>query len=192
MKAFRKPRCDSYEANLSVEEREELYAWLMEPGLSLRDAQERALPWRGGKRDGKKPSAKAVGKIGRRVRIESAMTELSAAAKVEAAAMARLLAHLPPGSLHEETVDLAMRLISQEVIARTLGGLDPGSRTAAARLMLKRSDQNLQRERFMLEVRKYELATEEVKAKLKEAGPGKAGGVPMEVLDRIEGELKLM
>jgi len=194
MRFFRKLRCDSYEANLSTEEREQLYAWLLEPGLSLRETCQRARPWSGGKRDGEKPSTEAVAKIGRRLRIDSAITELTATAKVELAAMTRLLAHVPPGTVHEETVDLAMKYISQEVIAKTMGKLDPESRTAAARLLLMRSDQNLERERFRLDVRKYEEATQAAKEKAQaaEKAASQPGGVPPEVLDQIEKELKLL
>ena len=194
MKLFRKLRSDSYEANLSPEEREQLYAWLLQPGLSLEETCQRARPWKGGKRDGQKPGAEAIAKIGRRLRIGSALDEVSAAAKVEAAAMSRLLEHALPGSIHEEMVDLAMKHIAQDVITKTLQHLDPDSRTAAAKLLLTRSDQHLDRKKFLLEVCKYEDAIQAAKARAKEDGTGvrKHGGIPGEVLDQIEKELRLL
>jgi hypothetical protein len=194
MKMFRKLRSDSYEANLSPEEREQLYSWLLQPGLSLEQTCQRARPWKGGKRDGQKPGPEAVAKIGRRLRISSALDQVSTAAKVEAAAMTRLLEHVLPGSIHEEMVDLAMKHIAQDVISKTLQQLDPDSRTAAAKLMLTRSDQHLDREKFMLEVRKYEDAIQAAKARAKQDGIGarRHGGIPAEVLDQIEKELKLL
>lgn len=194
MKLFRKPRCDSYEATLTNEEREQLYAWLLQPGLSVAETAQRAPAWRGGKRDGQKPGHEAVAKIGRRLRISSALSEVAAAAKVERAALTGLLGHLPPGAAHEESVDLAMRFLAQDVISKTLDKLDPEARTAAAKVLLMRSDINLERLKFKVETTKYLDAVQAAKAKNKQAGAhaGSDGGIPDEVLKQIEQELKLL
>lgn len=195
MRTFRKPRSDSYEANLSTAEREQLYSWLLQPGLSLEQTCRRAPPWKGGKRDGQKPGPDAVAKIGRRLRTETGLAELEATALVQHAALTKILEHVPPGQLHEEIVDLALRMISQDVIAKTLQQLDPAARTAAAKLLLQRSDQNLDRKKFELTVRRYEDAAKAAADKAREAagqGLRRRGGIPPEVLAQIEKELKLL
>src|ERR1039458_5357984 len=186
----RKPRSDSYEAGLTPEESDQLYAWLMQPGLSLEETTARAPLWRNGKRAGHPPGQEAVAKIGRRLRIESVLGEVEAAAQVQFAALTRVLQHVPPGTVHEETLDLAMRLISQKAIIMILQDLDPATRTAAIKLMLARSVQNLEREKFKLTVRKYEDATQAALEKSRQAGAAatREGGIPDAVLQQIEKE----
>ncbi len=194
MKLFRKPRCDSYEASLTHEEREKLYAWLLQPGLSLRDACRRAPAWAGGKNKGRQPAEQAVAKIARRLRIGATMSELSAAATVEQAALTNLLQHVPNCLQHEEALDLAMKLISQEVITKTLGMFDSDSRNAGAKLMLQRSDQRLDREKYLLEVTKYQEAAQALKEKDQSSADATTGqgGIPPEIMAQVEKELRLL
>jgi hypothetical protein len=194
MKTFRKPRSDSYEGHLTDEERKQLYAWLLQPGLSLKETVRRAPPWRGGPRDGQKPGAEAIGKISRRMRAETGLAELEATALVQHAALTAILKHVPPGDLHEEIVNLAMMLISQQVISGTLKNLDPASRNAAAGLMLKRSDQHLNQKKFELIMRKFEEGAKAAKEQAEREGLAgrRDGGIPPEVLGQIEKELKLL
>jgi len=194
MKTFRKPRSDSYEANISPEDREHLYAWLLQPGLSLKEPARRAPPWRTGKRAGRKPDSQAVAKISRRMRTETGLAELEAAALVQQVVLNKILEHIPPGQLHEEITDLCMRFIGQDVIHKTLQQLDPDSRTDAAKLLLQRSDQNLDRQKFYLLLRKYADEAKAAKEKAQQAGEAghRQGGIPAEVLAQIEKELKLL
>ena len=165
MRSFKKLRSDSYEATLTPQQREQLYAWLLDPGLPQEEVCRRTPPWPSGKRAGRKPSEAALSNIGRRVRLEATLDELEAAAAVRQAAMVKLLQEAAPDGIHEDTVNLIMQLVGQEVIQKTLSRMDPGSRTAAAGLMLKRSDQGLDRAKFLLEVRKYQDALKTLKEK---------------------------
>jgi hypothetical protein len=49
MRTFKNPRRGSYEGNLTLEEREQLYGWLLEPGLPVAEVVNQARPWQGGR-----------------------------------------------------------------------------------------------------------------------------------------------
>jgi hypothetical protein len=126
--------------------------------------------------------------------MEAAVNELEAAASVKEAAMVKMLQEAAPEALHEGMVNVMMMHIAQDVIQRTLQGLDPSSRTAAAKLVLERSNQGLDRAKFLLEVRKYQDAVQALKEK-KQAGkdePRKSRGIPPEVMEQVERELRLL
>jgi len=194
MKPFKKLRSDSYEATLTGKQREQLYAWLLDPGMSQKEVCRRAPPWPRGQRAGRKPGECAIGKIGRRLRVEGALGDLEAIAAVKQAALLKMLGSASPDGIHEEIVNAAMQLIGQEVIQKTVNRLEPASRTAAAKLMLERSEQGLDRARFLLEVRKYQDAAKAMKEKAAAGGdkaPGE-GGIPPEVMEQVEKELRLL
>jgi hypothetical protein len=194
MKPFKKLRSDSYEASLTTKQREQLYVWLLDPAVSQKEVCRRAPPWPSGKRAGRKPGEYSLARIGQRLRLEGAMQDLDATAAVKQAALVRMLQNAAPDVVHEETVNLAMQLISQEVIQKTLKRLDPASRTAAAKLLLERSDQGLDRAKFLLEVRKYQEATEALKEKHQAEGdqPRRLGGIPAEIMEQVEKDLRLL
>jgi hypothetical protein len=194
MKSYKKLRCDSYEATLTPKQLKQLHAWLLDPGLPQKEVSRRCRPWPSGKRAGKRPCPSGLAKIGRRLRMEAAVNELEAAASVKEAAMVKMLQEAAPEALHEGMVNVMMMRIAQDVIQRTLQGLDPSSRTAAAKLVLERSNQGLDRAKFLLEVRKYQDAVQAMKEK-KQAGkdePRKSRGIPPEVMEQVERELRLL
>jgi len=191
---FKKLRSDSYEASLTPKQREQLYVWLLDPAVSQKEVCRRAPPWPSGKHAGQKPGECSLARVGRRLRIEGAMQDLDATAAVKQAALVRMLQNAAPDAVHEDMVNLAMQLISQEVIQKTLNRLDPASRTAAAKLLLERSDQGLDRAKFLLEGRKYQEATEALKEKNRAGGdePRRLGGIPPEVMEQVEKDLRLL
>jgi hypothetical protein len=191
---LRKPRCDSYHAQLSETEREQIYQWLLEPGLSVDEVVRRAPPWRSGKRAGQPPGEEAVAKIGRKVRVESALAEVEAIAAVQHAALARMLARVPQIPFHEELVNGVMATLGQNVVRDTVQHLDPEARTEAAKLLLTRSDQLLEQKKFDWLVHKFEEETHALKLKEEQAlqSDPQHRGVPAEVLAEIEKELRLL
>jgi hypothetical protein len=194
MKSYKKLRCDSYEATLTPKQLKQLHAWLLDHGLPQKEVSRRCWPWPGGKRAGRRPCPSGLAKIGRRLRMEAALNELEAAASVKEAAMLKMLREAAPGALHEGMVNVTMMHIAQEVVQKTLQGLDPSSRTAAAKLLLERSNQGLDRAKFMLEVQKYQAAAAALKEKKQADGvkPSKSGGIPPEVMEQVEKELQLL
>lgn len=138
-KSSKKQRANSYEAGLSDEELQLLHTLCLERSLSLVDMQRAAPSHKGGALDGKQPSLDTISKIATRLRTEQVMVEIDAAEKIMEAARQKAKA-LPPAE-REQTLDAICDLIGNEVIQKTVAGLDAKNRTAAARLLLKRADQ---------------------------------------------------
>jgi hypothetical protein len=181
MKVPKKMRCDSYEVQLSHEEREQLYDLLLEPTLSM-DAMRRQSPaWRLGKYKGKKPNWRTLLSIRTRLRREVFLTTLEANALDSAAAEKEIHRHYRgKGDIQERMLDRCITLIGGDVLQKTLDQLDPESRTAATRLLLQRSEQKIKREKLALETKKMEQVQE------------KTGAVTKDALDRAAEELKLL
>jgi len=187
---FRKKRSDRYETALTLKEKEQLITILLNPKWSVEQMCRRAPPWAKGKRKGQQPKAGVIGRLAREVRMEFVAQQMEGAEQTRAAMVLRMFKDAPPDAIHEEMVNLAMQLISQEVITKTVDGLDPASRTAAARLMLKRSDQHLDRAKFLFDVGKFQEAARALREKhVVEVGEK---GIPPEVMDRVEKQLRLM
>jgi hypothetical protein len=181
MKALRPPRCDSYEVQLTPDERAQLHEWLLDPTLSLVEIVKRTPAWHGGKLVNKKPDAKTLSKIRIRLQCESFLITLEANALVSDAVETEIRRRYKgKGDIQERLLDRCMTVMSEEVLEKTIKKLDPQGRTAAARLLLVRSEQKIQREKLALETKKTEQALE------------KTGSVTKDALARAAEELKLL
>src|SRR4051812_22464202 len=89
---------------------------------------------RGGEFDGSLPSTKTLSKIATRLRTDQVLVEVEAAQKLMEAVRGK--AKALPAVEREETLDAICDLVGNEVIQKTVAGLDPKNRTAAARLLL--------------------------------------------------------
>jgi hypothetical protein len=191
---IRKARCDSYRAQLAEEERKQLYQWLLEPGLPLDEVVRRAPPWRVGRWAGTKPGRETIAKIGRQLRVESTLAEIEDVVAVYEAAMAKMFPNLSASEIHERILNSVMGLLAQRVLGKTVNEKDPRIGTDAARLMLKRSDQFFDREKFAFIVRKYEEEAHALKLSEEQARQedSRHRGIPEEVMEQIEKELRLL
>lgn len=135
----KRQRPDSYEASLSEEELEQLHALLLDRSLSLDDVKKVAPPHRGGRYDGQLPSTKTLGVIATRLRTDDMLLKIEASAKMMQAVRSKATKACP--GQNEEVLDAICDLVGQEVIEKTVAGVDPKNRTAAARILLKRADQ---------------------------------------------------
>ena len=181
MKAFRKPRCDSFEAHLSPEELEELHALLMQPALSIFEMRERAPVWSSGKFDGKKPNWRTLLQIRTRLRREEFLTTVEANARVSEAALKEIhRRYKGRGDIQQRMLNHCMTLMTDEVLGKTLDQLDPQGRTAAARVLLQHSAQKIMRKKLAVEKKKIAQTQE------------KSGAVTKDALDRAAEELKLL
>ena len=133
------PRSDSYWASLSPSEQEQLQALLEDFSMPLSMVRE-AAPKFGAKHKlkGKLPSQHTLGEIRGALRIAATQVKIEATAKLMQAVRGQI-----GGRTDDETLDAVLLLVGQEVIQQTLEGEDPKNRTAAARLLLKRKDQQL-------------------------------------------------
>lgn len=145
----KRQRPDSYEASLTADELEQLHLLLSDRSLSLADVQKEIPRHRGGRLDGKVPSTKTLSTIARRLRTESVLSQVEAVAKMMEAVRKKATPALPAQS--EATLDIVCDLVGQEVIEKTVSGIDGAGRTKAARILLKRADQKRLDERLKLQ-----------------------------------------
>jgi hypothetical protein len=184
MKSFKKSRSDSYEWNLSPEERGQLHGWLSDVALSLRDVQMRAPVQRQGRRSGRKPSISVLSNIGRRIRTEMVLARIRGGLMLTRGEVGSILGEEVDGDIREELLEEVMLMIAQEVIQKTLTGGDAAARTAATRLLLTRSEQDLKREKFALEREKAES--------LEKVREGQGTAVSRGALSEATEDLKLL
>ena len=120
-----------------------LYASLFSDGKTLHQIQAKAPSWRrfsGKDCKPEKPEIATLSKIRNRLRLEDMVLRLDGTtAKLEAAK--EMLGPMAKAANQERLLDEVMTAISEEVIERTMERLNPGARTNAAKLLLKRADQ---------------------------------------------------
>ncbi len=137
----RKPRSDSYLGGLSEEERGQVEAALFTPGLSLSEAALRMPLMRRGAGPGKPPSPELLSRLRRELTTDKMLFGVEESTRPLERAAARYRAGRELSQEQEKMLDEIMGMVGEEVIEKTLARLDPASRTAAARLLLKRADQ---------------------------------------------------
>ena len=131
---------DSYEASLTPEERESLYA-MLRSDMPFNEVLNATIPWRTGENAGKKPTLRTLYAINSRLDLEAILMGIEGTATFVENTNRQLRPYLK-GTDGEKVLDQAMELIGKEVIRRTLYRLNPAARTAAAKLLLKRADQH--------------------------------------------------
>jgi hypothetical protein len=132
-------RSDSYEASLTPEERQSLYA-LLRAEVPYHEILKTTPVWRTGENMGQRPWTRTLYGIKHRLDLEDMLMNLEGESSFLEKTKSALDAFVK-GSDGEKVLDRCMALIGQEVIQRTLKRLNPGARTAAAKLLLKRADQ---------------------------------------------------
>jgi hypothetical protein len=194
MRAYKKLRSDTYEAQLTEEEREQLYVWLAPDDVSLAAVSQKAPVWRTGRFAGRRPSPLTLRGIAAMMRTETAMAELQITDQVARELSEKLEQMYGRGKMLDKMLDRIMALIGNEVMKRTLKGLDPRARAEAAKLLLRRSDQKLNREKFQWtkKVFREEAKALRQKSEAEAKGGSRAGAITRETWDRIEKELKLL
>ena len=159
----RKPFDNSYWGGLTEEEKELVQTVLQKPGVSLREARRLVPPMRD--RDGKENGPPAVGtlsRISQELRTEEVLFEIEADTELAETICGKLRSGALRSQVEERMLDEIMEVIGEEVRHKSLHRLDPASRTAFARLLLKRADQRRvdRRQKFL-----------EARARRIEAGP---------------------
>jgi hypothetical protein len=181
MNISKKPRSDSYEAQLSSEERERLHVWLLQPSLSLAQVAELTPAWHGGAWAGEKPDDWTLSKIRTRLHREEFLAELEANAVASEALLREIFQRYGiEGDVQERLLDHTITILSVRTLTKTLDQIDPQGRTAGTRMMLQRSEQKIKQAKIELALKK--LGQEE----------NKDGVVTKETLDRLAEELKLL
>lgn len=156
----RKPRSDSYAAQIQALAPEAWRAFeplLTDPSLSLAQLQSLAPPWQRGKFKGRRPSLELLSNLATRYRTEAMLLNVQATAKMMEAVKHKVRRQAPDQA--EALLDLICDSIGEEVLRKTLEGVDAKGRTAAARLLLKRADQRRFDRRMRLLESKVERAT---------------------------------
>jgi hypothetical protein len=153
---------DSYEASLTPEERQSLYA-MLRSDMPFEEVRKATVPWRTGEDAGKQPTLRTLYAINSRLDLEAILVGIEGTATFVEHTHRRLRPYLK-GTDGEKVLDQAMELIGREVIRRTLYRLNPAARTAAARLLLKRADQ-----------RRVDRRLDMLEAEFKKDAPAKTG-----------------
>ena len=129
---------NTYEGTLTEKQRRVLYRMLRSE-MPFDEVLDKAPPWGSGPDAGKQPSLRTLYNINERLELEAILVGLEGTS----ALVGKTTKELRPfvNGDGEQILDRALELIGSEVIRRTLYRLNPGARTAAARLLLKRADQ---------------------------------------------------
>jgi hypothetical protein len=137
----RKSRCDTYLNSLSADDRQKVHALLLNPAVKLVDAVLQIPPWGPGRRAGKRLSLTSLCNIRHKLRLESLVIEAESNVrlKTDFDKLSNLTSLAPRDP--ELAIDLALSMIAEEVIAKTLHQLDTKDRNVSMRLLLKRADQ---------------------------------------------------
>ncbi len=147
MTGGKKLRADSYLQRLSAEDLESLRACLSLP-VPLVLMREQAPKWVGGPFDGNPPGLETIRVIWQAMRQVEVLRNMEADNLLLTATRERAKALGLDGD--EQLLDSILTLVGQEVLKKTLSGEDPKNRTAAAQMLLKRSDQKRDSRRIAL------------------------------------------
>ncbi len=145
-------RSDSYFSKLTDEQREDVRALCLQPGLSLAALRKAVPDWPGRSR---KPSTVALGKLRKQIRAEDTLNNIKATALV----MEKIHKQLE-GQADDEVLQACLSLLGQEVLQQTLEKDDPVTRRHSLRILLKREDQKLKERNLTLLEKQAALAEE--------------------------------
>jgi hypothetical protein len=136
-----KPRSNSYWGMLTEKQKALVQSILFAPGVSLREAAQRVPPTPGGPQIGRPPCLANLSNIRRQLKAEEMVFHIEEEEELIEGIRAQLRTGKAMTREQERLLDETMIVIGREVMSKTLERLDPASRTAAARLLLKRADQ---------------------------------------------------
>lgn len=161
---MRKPRSDSYEAQLSVTELDTLHQSLQQPNVNLKQLQAQLPAWRSGPHQGEKPTIRTLQNIATRLRAEELLLEMEAAGEILKTAQ-----HQAPSVLNAAPTRFLNQicgLLAQEILEKTVKREDPCVRACLIRLLLRQQE-------IMVAKMKYQRQTaEDFDRWYREAGPG--------------------
>jgi hypothetical protein len=134
----KKLRADAYLQRLDSSELESLRLCLSLP-VPFVVMREQAPKWRGGPHDGNPPGLSALSDLWHAIKQVEVLRNIERDNLLLEAARAK--AKSLGIATDESMLDNLLLIVAQEVLNKSLSGEDPKSRTAAARLLLKRADQ---------------------------------------------------
>jgi hypothetical protein len=137
---MKKPRPDSYEAQLTSDELIQLHALLSTPKLKLEEVQSKAPPWRAGPYAATQPSIAALSRIAAQLRAEEHLLNIEATTKL-LETICRKIDACP--DLSENLMDNVCKLVGQELLANLIQKGSQKEQLIQLRLLLKREDQRL-------------------------------------------------
>jgi hypothetical protein len=182
----------------SLEQLDAFYSLLFAPGQSLEKAAATCPPWPPGTPDaGEPPKEHVLQRTHQRIQSERTLGILIMEEQAAARFMKMAEKYLPKHLL--TATQRIMMTLAQEVMKAKLDGLPVSQQLGpvdrlvkGSKLALRERDQALKKRKLQEDGKKQKALEKKNAETAKEPAPGGEGGIPPEVMEKIEKELKLL